>query len=162
MAAAGTATNMADSDVIDWEGKDDPRNPMNWTSRRKWNNLAVICALTFLTPMASSMIAPAIPLIMKDFNFNNETVASFVVSIYVLGYAVGPLIWAPLSELYGRVPIYHICSIMFVIWTAACALAPNIGALLAFRLFAGLVGSCPITIGGASVVSSALPISLTL
>ena len=59
-----------------------------------------------------------------------------------------------MSEVYGRLIVYHCCNVMFVIWTIACAVAPNMGSLLAFRLFAGIAGSCPITIGGGSVADT--------
>lgn len=97
------------------------------------------------------MAAPATPLIMRDFHSSNATIASFVVSIYILGYALGPLFIAPLSEVYGRLPIYHVCNGQFVIWTIACAVAPNMGSLLFFRLMAGIAGSCPLTIGGGTI-----------
>ena len=88
---------------------------------------------------------------MKDFHSSNETIGSFIVSIYVLGYAIGPLFIAPMSEVYGRMIVYHVCNVMFVIWTLACALAPNMGSLLVFRLLAGIAGSCPITIFAGSI-----------
>jgi len=90
-------------------------------------------------------------LIMKEFKSNNETIGSFIVSVYILGYAVGPLFLAPLSELYGRLYVYHVNNVLFIIWTVACALSPNIPALIVFRFFAGIAGSCPLTIGGGSI-----------
>ena len=146
-----TVTTQQDPNVVDWASPDDPEKALNWTSKKKWANVAVISAVTFLTPLASSMVAPAVPLVMDEFHVSNETVGSLVVSIYLLGYAIGPLGLAPLSEIYGRLPVYHVCNALFVIWTMACALAPNIGALLVFRVFAGIAGSCPLTIGGGSI-----------
>ncbi len=142
-----------DPNIVDWD-ENDQGNPLNWSVRRKWRNMSVVSGITFLTPLASSMVAPGVQLIMRDFNSTNQTVGSFIVSIYVLGYAVGPLFIAPMSEVYGRLPMYHSCNIMFVIWTMACALAPNMGSLLAFRLFAGIAGSCPITIGGGTIADT--------
>jgi multidrug resistance protein len=97
------------------------------------------------------MVAPATPLIMKEFDSDNDTIASFVVSIYILGYALGPLFLAPCSEIWGRLPVYHVCNAMFVVWTIACAVAPGLGSLLVFRVLAGIAGSCPLTIGGGSI-----------
>lgn len=137
--------------IVDWNDSEDPRRPINWSNKKKWINCSIISILTLLTPLASSMVAPAVPLIMQDFGTRDTTLASFIVSIYVLGYAVGPLFIAPLSEVYGRMPLYHICNIMFVVWNIACAVAPNIGSLLVFRLIAGVAGSCPITIFAGSI-----------
>lgn len=140
-----------DPNIVDWDGPNAPEKAINWTNKKKWSNVAIISSVTFLTPLASSMVAPATPLIMREFHSSNDTIASFIVSIYILGYAVGPLFLAPCSEVWGRLPVYHICNFMFVIWTMACALAPNIAALLVFRLLAGIAGSCPITNGGGSI-----------
>lgn len=106
---------------------------------------------SFFSPLASSMFAPGVPQVERDFNGHNQELASFVVSIYVLGYAFGPLFIAPLSELYGRIPMYHTCNILFVIFTIACALATNMNMLIGFRFVEGLFGSCPLTIGGGTI-----------
>ena len=149
---ASESTTEQDPNVVDWaQGKDDPERAVNWTNKKKWSNQAIIAAVTFLTPLASSMVAPGVPLILRDFHSTNETLGSMIVSIYILGYALGPLFIAPMSEVYGRLITYHVNNVMFVIWTIACALAPNMGALLVFRVFAGIAGSCPITIGGGSI-----------
>lgn len=145
-----TSDSNKSNNIVDWDPAD-PEKAINWPARQKWSNIAVISAITFLTPLASSMIAPATPLVMKEFSSTNTTLASFVVSIYVLGYAVGPLFLAPLSEVYGRLPVYHACNFLFVVWSVACALAPSLASLLVFRLFQGIAGSCPLTIGGGSI-----------
>ena len=88
---------------------------------------------------------------MAEFKIDNLQLASFVVSVYILGFAAGPLIIAPLSELYGRVPVYHVCNIGFTIFAVACALAPNMHSLIVFRFLNGIFGSCPATIGGGSI-----------
>lgn len=72
---------------------------------------------------------------------------SFVVSVYVLGYMVGPFLIAPLSELYGRVPLYHSCNVFFLIFTIACAVAQSLPQLIVFRFLSGVAGVCPLTIG---------------
>lgn len=149
-SAPAVADNNDYNNIVDWN-HEDAEKPINWTAKNKWSNIAVISTITFLTPLASSMIAPAIPLIMEEFHSTNTTIASFIVSIYVLGYALGPLFLAPLSEVYGRLPIYHGCNFMFVIWTVACALAPGVASMLVFRLLAGIAGSCPLIIGGGSI-----------
>ena len=102
-------------------------------------------------PLASSIFAPGIPEVMQDFGSNNINLASFVVSVYVLGYAFGPLIIAPMSELYGRLKVYHVCNVLFVIFSVACAVSSSLNMLIGFRFLAGIVGVCPLTIGGGSI-----------
>lgn len=97
------------------------------------------------------MFAPGVGKVMEEFHITDVQLGSFVVSVYLLGYAFGPLILAPLSELYGRLVVYHACNFMFVIMTIICALSRNMNMLIAFRFLEGTFGSCPLTIGGGSI-----------
>lgn len=100
------------------------------------------------------MFAPGVPQMMEDFGETSTDLASFAVSIFIVGYAFGPLIIAPLSELYGRLWLYHICSSLFIAFTIACARSTSLPMLLVFRLLAGTVGSCPITVGSGSIADT--------
>lgn len=137
--------------LVWWEGENDPENPYNWPNWQKYTNAGLISLVTFVTPLASSIFAPGVPDLMVDFKSSNTELAAFVVSVYVLGFAVGPLVLAPLSEMYGRVPVYHVCNVCFVAFTVACAVAPSLEALIVFRFFAGSFGSAPLTNGGGSM-----------
>ncbi len=88
--------------LVTWDGSDDPANPTNWSTTSKFTNIGIVSALTFLTPLASSMFAPGIPLIENEFQNYNKELAGFVLSVYVLGFAIGPMVLAPMSELYGK------------------------------------------------------------
>ena len=80
-----------DPDIVDFDGPDDPQNPMNWTFYKKWGMVLLISAITFLTPLASSMFAPGVPEVMEDFGSTNNMLEGFMVSVYVLGFSFGPL-----------------------------------------------------------------------
>ncbi|KAF2015716.1 MFS general substrate transporter [Aaosphaeria arxii CBS 175.79] len=145
------AQEAADPDLVDWDGPDDPKNPQNWPDSKKWGMIAVLAAVTLVTPLGSSFFAPGVPQVMRDFGVTSNLLASFVVSVYILGFALGPLIIAPMSELYGRLWIYNICNVLFVIFTICCAVSNSMGMLVAFRLLAGCAGSAPLTIGGGTI-----------
>jgi MFS family permease len=102
-------------------------------------------------PLASSIFAPSIEQVLADFNSTSPQLASFIVSVYLIGYCFGPLVIAPLSEMYGRSLLYNICNVLFVIFSVACALAPSLNSLIGFRLLSGLAGSCPLTLGAGSL-----------
>lgn len=147
---AAVATDPAtplDSNVVDWDGPDDPGNPVNFSGLIKGTNVGIVSALTFITPLASSMFAPGVPLLMEEFHTTNTLLGTFVVSVYVLGFAIGPLILAPASELVGRAIIYHICNLGFTVFTIACAVSTDMGMPIAFRFFQGCFGSAPVTNG---------------
>ncbi|KFY94343.1 hypothetical protein V500_03316 [Pseudogymnoascus sp. VKM F-4518 (FW-2643)] len=137
--------------IVWWDGPEDPENPMNWSSTWKWVNICIISVISFLVPLVSSMLAPGVQLVMEDFNTSSPTFATFVVSIFVLGFACGPLILAPLSELYGRVIIYNTTNVLFLGFTILCAVSQNPSMLLAFRFLSGFAGVATITIGSGTI-----------
>ncbi|OAA82569.1 Major facilitator superfamily domain, general substrate transporter [Akanthomyces lecanii RCEF 1005] len=136
-----------DAGIVGWDRQEDPKNPQNYTQRKKWTILALISAMTIISPLASSMFAPAVEYMAREFHETNATVISLSVSIYLLGYTVGPLLLAPLSEIYGRRIILSAGNWFFVVWQIGCALAPNIETLIVCRLFAGIGGSACLTLG---------------
>ncbi|MCJ1393969.1 hypothetical protein MMC18_006846 [Xylographa bjoerkii] len=142
---------VKDPNIVDWDGPDDPIKAINWSKKEKWSTIACLSAMTFITPLASSMFAPGVPQVLTDFKSDDALLGSFVVSVYILGYATGPLIVAPLSECYGRRWVYHITNIFFVIFTIACAVASNLNMLIGFRFLAGCAGSAVLTMGGGTV-----------
>ena len=150
-AGEEVSTEEDDSNVVWWDGPDDPANPVNFKPVIKLLNICLVSAICFVTPLGSSMFAPGVPDLMKEFKSNNVELASFVVSVYVLGFAVGPLFFAPLSEIYGRLPVYHCCNALFFACNIACALAPNLNFLVGFRFLAGVFGSAPLTNGGGTI-----------
>lgn len=103
------------------------------------------------------MFAPGVPDIMVEFKSSNTNLATFVVSIYVLGFAFGPLLAAPLSEIYGRALCFNIANVLFIVFTVATALSQNMGMLIAFRFLMGLSGSTPIT-NGSGTISDMFPV----
>ncbi|KAK3687556.1 fluconazole resistance protein [Podospora appendiculata] len=113
--------------------------------------MVVIAVITFLSSFASTIISPCVGDIMHEFGSTNGVLASFVSSVYLFGYAFGPLVIAPLSEMYGRAIVYGSCIILFLVFNAACALAHSLGLLIGLRLLAGIAGSCPLTVGAASI-----------
>ncbi|GKT55778.1 major facilitator superfamily transporter [Colletotrichum tofieldiae] len=131
--------NNCNSNVVWWDGDGDPEHPYNWPAWRTRLN----CALRFF--------APGVPQLMREFNSDGPELATFVVSIYTLGLAFGPLLIAPLSEVYGRVKVYHTCNVGFVGFVVGCALAPNMQSLIVLRFFSGVFGACFMANGGGAI-----------
>jgi MFS family permease len=140
---------MADKNpnTVDFDGPDNLENPMNWSSSRKITAIISVTAMAFLSPLDSTIASSASLHILQHFSSTSSTLGSFVTTVFLLGYVFGPILLAPLLEMYGRVPLYKTCMLLFAIFNVACALSPNLGALIAFRFLAGVMGSCPMTIG---------------
>ncbi|KAF8578166.1 MFS general substrate transporter [Ramaria rubella] len=127
---------------------DDPENPKNWGRLRRWI-LTLACSIfvlnsTFASSSPSGIIQPTI----EHFQFSEE-VGILTVSLFVAGYCFGPLVWGPLSEQYGRRPIFIIAFIGYTGFQVGDALAPNTAALLIFRFLGGAFAACPLTNSGA-------------
>lgn len=122
----------------------DRQDAMNFPRGRKWA-IAILQSLsTFAVTFASSAYVSGIEGVRQRFGVSSE-VATLGLSLFVLGFALGPLIWAPLSEVYGRKSIYVISYTAYVAFSVAAACAPNITALLVLRFFASAFGSSTMT-----------------
>jgi len=97
------------------------------------------------------MCAPGISGIVADLNITSETVSTLAVTLYVLGIAVGPMLLSPLSEVYGRLPVYHASNVVFVAFVIGNALSTNIAQFIVFRFISGCAGGVPMALGGGSI-----------
>ncbi|KAI0751877.1 MFS polyamine transporter [Daedaleopsis nitida] len=134
--------------VVDWDGPDDPESPKNWSYSKKWAVTSVVSAYTFMSPLSSSMMAPASERISELYGVTNTSVIALFTSIYVLGYAFGPLALSPISELYGRARVLQAGNFWYLAWNLACAFARSPAELLIFRFLSGFGGSGTLSIGG--------------
>lgn len=107
----------------------------------------VVASLTSLkSTVGTSAYVPSIPLIQERFGVIRE-VALLPLSLYTLGFTVGPLVYAPLSELYGRRVVYWTSLPLLLFFTAIAGAANNLPVLIIFRLLAGIGGSAPLAVG---------------
>lgn len=133
--------------IVLWDGPSDPENPKNWTMARKWAATTIVSSFAVISPVASSMVAPALGHIAKDLGIHSSTVEVLVMSIFLLAYAIGPLIVGPLSELYGRVPVLQLSNLLFVFFNLGCGFSQTATQMTVCRFLSGLGGSAPLSIG---------------
>ncbi|GLB38854.1 putative MFS general substrate transporter [Lyophyllum shimeji] len=128
----------------------DAHNPRKWSTLKRWYIALVIWNFIAPIDMTSTLYAGGQAQIQEEFK-----VSHFVVTLGVglvnFGFAIGPLVYAPLSELYGRQPVYIATAITFAAFSLGTALAPNIEALLIFRLLAGALGAAVFSNFGGSL-----------
>ncbi|KAK6455647.1 multidrug resistance protein 3 [Scheffersomyces xylosifermentans] len=129
----------------------DPENPHNWNMTIKWIYTVILSIFVICAAYGSSCLSGGLPTINEKFGVSTE-VSTLTVSLMVLGFTVGPLIWAPLSEQIGRRPVYFISFGLYTIFQIPCAVAPNIGTLLVCRFLCGVFASSALTNVGASIV----------
>lgn len=138
--------------LVDWYTTDDPANPQNWAASRKSAVLVQLAAYSMAVYGASSMYVPGEQGVMYRFHVG-ATPAAMGLAIYVIGYGIGPLLWAPLSEIpaIGRNLVYVPTFFLFVILSIPTAVVDNYAGLLVLRFLTGFFGSPCLANGGASV-----------
>lgn len=127
--------------------KGDPTNPRNFSPARKWYFVFVVTMSVFAATLASSAYAGSANEIIAQFEVSQELFAAGI-SLYVLGFALGPALWAPLSELYGRYIWYITTHAAMVAFVAGATGANSIATLLVLRFLAGMFGASPLTNSG--------------
>jgi hypothetical protein len=129
--------------IVTWRDATDPQDPKNWSKPRKWAIVALASALTFLSVASSAMMAPDLRAIGADLRVpaSDSATPTMLLSVFLLSGAVGPLFFAPLSEVLGRLPVLHGSTALFAVFNLACAYARSGGEMLAFRFAAGFGSS---------------------
>ncbi|OZJ05888.1 hypothetical protein BZG36_00885 [Bifiguratus adelaidae] len=152
-----TKVDTSNPFLVDWDDPDDPANPLNWSKVRRWYISILISLIPLNISFASSAYTGAVFGIIAEFKVSS-TVALLGVTFFVLGFALGPLMWAPLSEMYGRNPVYLGTFAVFTIFHIPCALATNIQTILVARFIGGVFGSAPLTNAGGSLADIWTPL----
>ena len=134
--------------LVNFDGVDDPYRPMNWSMHKKIVTLLIYGLVTCGSAFASAVFNAAIPQISRDFHIGTD-VAVLGTALLLFGFGVGPLLWAPLSEVYGRkiavLPPYFVAAV-FAFGTGA---AKDVQTIMITRFFTGFFGAGPITnVGG--------------
>lgn len=123
---------------------DDVENPRAWSTGRRWYITVVAVLLVVNATFASSSPSGCLVGIAEEFNVS-QTAAGLVITLFLLGYCAGPLIFAPLSEFYGRRWVFYGTFTGYLAFNFLCAFAPNFGSLLIGRLLTGTFASAPLT-----------------
>ncbi|KAF2119923.1 major facilitator superfamily domain-containing protein [Lophiotrema nucula] len=126
----------------------DPEQPNNWPRKRKLLSMFIAVCTVMNSTISSSLAAGATGPISEHFNNYNESQLILPTSIYLVGYVLGPLIWGPISESYGRKWTMLTSFALFTVFSIAASVAPNFAALIIFRLLVGVGGSCAISVVG--------------
>lgn len=146
---ATTGSRLPSFEVDFTEGDKD--NPLNWPL---WYRSIVIGAVSYSTwtvVLYSTSYTSSMPGMMEEFHVTSEPVATLGVTTYLLGLAVGSLILAPLSEMYGRRIVYAGSLAFYCLMVLPCALATSLSEVLVVRFFGAVAGSAMIANAPGSV-----------
>lgn len=154
----GPATPGANADggekdpyEVTWEGGDeDPENPRSFANGRKWLITFIAAFASFCVTAASSMYTATYTQMEAEFG-ESRIVSTLGLSTFVLGIAMGPMLFSPLSEFYGRRPIYLVAWSLYVIFFIPQAVAHNVQTIIVCRFLNGFAGSTFLAVSGGTV-----------
>ncbi|KAF9464294.1 MFS general substrate transporter [Collybia nuda] len=136
--------------LVQFDGVDDPTNPLFWSRPKRWYMTLASGVLVLNATFASSAPSGVIKQLTERFEMS-EKVATLTLSLFVTGYCVGPILWGPLSERYGRRPIFLSAFFLYVCTQLGSALAKNTASVLVFRFLGGTFAACPLSNSGALI-----------
>lgn len=130
--------------IVDFDGPDDPYRPINWEFKKKVITTLLYGFTTMCTSFASAIFSASLRQVGDEFHIGSE-VSALAISLFLFGLGLGPLIWAPLSEVYGRKQAVLIPYFISGIFSIGTATAKDIQTVMITRFFAGFFGSAPVT-----------------
>ncbi|KAJ0166034.1 putative MFS-type transporter [Colletotrichum tanaceti] len=115
-------------------------SPLKWPRSRKSLMLALSCIATFLTAYTAGSYSPP-SYIMADDLGTSQLLVLIGITTFCVGFALSPMVLAPLSEIYGRYPVFVVSGVVYVAFQAVCSVAPTLTAMLIARFLVGVGGS---------------------
>ncbi|KAF2998204.1 hypothetical protein E8E13_004813 [Curvularia kusanoi] len=140
-----TTTNMTTDPRYELDFDDDGENPQDWPMWRKAFVIFFMSYSTLVVVMYSTSYTSGIPGMMATFGIKSKTLVVLGITTYLSGLAIGSLLLAPLSEMYGRRPVYLIAVASFTILIIPCALSNNLAQILVMRFFGAIAGAAMIS-----------------
>ncbi|KAF8305495.1 MFS general substrate transporter [Clavulina sp. PMI_390] len=130
--------------LVNFDGADDPENPKHWASPLRWYFVVVTSVYAALASFASSAPSNITGDMSKEFGLSIE-VGTLAISVYLAGFVLGPLLWGPISESYGRrIPFIASC-LGFTAFSVGASLAQNTTQMMIFRFLTGAFAACPMS-----------------
>ncbi|KND90538.1 putative drug/proton antiporter YHK8 [Tolypocladium ophioglossoides CBS 100239] len=149
--AAAAAQPEKDPFEVGWDGGDgDPLCPRSFSRARKWLIVAIVSMVSLCVTCASSIYTATYEKMEAEFH-NSRIVSVLGLSTFVLGISFGPMFLSPLSEFYGRRPIYLVAWTTYLVWLVPQAAARNVAVVLVFRFLDGFSGSAFLAVSGGTV-----------
>lgn len=130
--------------LVDFEGEDDPYRPINWSTKKKVNTTLLYGLTTMTATWASSAYSAGTRQIAQEFHVGNQ-VAVLGTTLFLFGFGLGPLLWAPLSEVYGRRLAVLGPMFIAICFSFGSAVAKDFQTLMITRFFGAFFASAPVT-----------------
>jgi len=138
------------SDLVEFDGPDDPGNPRNWSRRKRWYITMSLGSMTFVVTFASSIFSVALKPVSEEYHVS-MVVSTLGVSLFLLGFVFGPIAFGPASEAFGRrIPLFTGYA-AFAIFQIPVAVAQNLETIMLGRFFGGFSAAAPLAVVGGAL-----------
>jgi DHA1 family bicyclomycin/chloramphenicol resistance-like MFS transporter len=111
----------------------------------------VLIALAMVAPISTDMFIPSMPSMAKELHTSTSEV-SLAVTMFILVFAVGQLVWGPASDRFGRRPVLLTGLAFYVAGAAAVLASSSMGLVVAGRVVQGAGGGAAFAIAYAIVI----------
>ncbi|KAK3073346.1 hypothetical protein LTR53_005142 [Teratosphaeriaceae sp. CCFEE 6253] len=139
-----------DPNLVEFDGPDDPGNPLNWPVRKRIAITLSMGMMTFVVTFSSSIFATALAPVAAEFHIG-ETTATLGVALFLLGFVLGPICFGPASEVFGRrIPLFAGYAV-FALFQIPVALATNVETIMLGRFIGGFAASAPLAVVGGAL-----------
>ncbi|KAJ5592745.1 Peptidase M20 [Penicillium hordei] len=139
---------QASNGIVEFDGLADATHPFNWPLNKKFTVSVALAFSTFTVGFNSSLFSAATTQVTNEYGVS-PIEATLGVSCYVLGFATGPIFWAPFSELKGRRLPILLGIFGFAVFSLGVASASNIQTIIICRFWAGMFAASPMTVAAA-------------
>ncbi|KAL4777216.1 major facilitator superfamily domain-containing protein [Aspergillus nidulans var. acristatus] len=146
-SATALEKEAADPNLVEFSGPGDPLNPQNLSPWKKWAYANIIGWLSLVVTFATSVFSAATGVTAEEFGVGRQ-VTTLGTALFIAGFAAGPLLFGPLSELYGRKRPLMAGYAVFVVFQIPVGVARNIETLILCRFIGGVAASGPLSIAG--------------
>ncbi|KAL2182083.1 major facilitator superfamily domain-containing protein [Thermothelomyces heterothallicus CBS 202.75] len=135
------AANNADTIIVDFDPRGDAENPLEWPAPFKWVVVSMLASMAFTVTMTCISTVPLASDIVRDLSRSpnpSKSATVLLVTIWELGEAAGPLLIAPLSEMFGRYPVMNAANLIFIGAGLLAATAGSVPQFVFARMLNGL------------------------
>lgn len=150
------AQGQGDDKDVTSDAHGDPADVQNWPNPLRIRTFLIVWLLVFAEGWVSACDGTTTAQASMAFHVS-QTAETCATGLFLIGLSTGSLIAGPLSETFGRNPVYLISTAVFLCFTLGAALAPNFGAQIVFRLLAGICSSPTLSLYGGTLADLFTP-----
>ncbi|XMA09108.1 hypothetical protein WAI453_001899 [Rhynchosporium graminicola] len=127
-----------DQELVDFSPDGDSENPLDWSNAYKLEVVSLLSFMAFVVSFTCIGVVPVADRIVFDLGGGeSKTARILLVTVWELGEAAGPFLMAPLSEIYGRYPVFNVANIIFIFGVVLGALSHTANIFIFSRLLTG-------------------------